>query len=434
MRVLPWPSPHLEHTITPGTERMRAFLSALGNPQQRVPPVIHIAGTNGKGSTAQFLRAILEAQGYRVHAYTSPHLRSWNERILIGGAEVSDAVLSDALRECQAAEAQSGLSVSHFEGFTAAAILLFATHPADVTIIETGLGGRDDATNVWDNVLASVITPISIDHQEFLGHSLEEIATHKAGIIKPTSPCIVAPQHQSVIEAIREQAQRCKAQLFEAGRHWGCEETREGVVLRYETVDGRHTEEPIAEPSLPGAHQCENAATALMTCHVISELLPTTETTRALGIRSTRWPGRLQHLTSGALPKQLPPSWELWCDAAHNEAGAYALGRWLATCTPKPLIIIAGCSRGRSLELLLTKLNLPPESHLIAVDGLVNGVSIGCGVPAPGINSLPPIESVSSLEHAIRRATIIAQETSHGRLIVTGSLHLVGALLELNDQ
>lgn len=434
MRTLPWPSPHIVHDITPGTERMRAFLSELGNPERRVPPVIHVAGTNGKGSTVQFLRAIFEAQGYRVHTYTSPHLLSWNERITIAGEQVSDAALIDALRECQAVEERSGISVSHFEGLTAAAILLFASSLADVTLVETGLGGRDDATNVWDNVLATVLTPISFDHQEFLGYSLEEIASHKAGIIKTDRPCVVALQPDAVSRVIRDQAEHIGGELFEAGRGWYMEQTPRGPVIRYQTGSSILEEEVIPEPSLLGAHQYENAATALMTCHVVAATLPTTPAARARGIRSAQWHGRLQRISSGNVTSQLPPSWQLWCDAAHNEAGAKVLGRWLASLSPRPLIVIAGCSRGRSLDLLLSQLDLPPESPIIAIEGLVNGVPVGHGASSQDTTSIPPIETVASLNAALDRASAIAAQSNTGRLIVTGSLYLVGALLELNDQ
>lgn len=434
MRVLPWPSPHIVHDITPGTERMRRFLSALGNPERRVPPVIHVAGTNGKGSTIQFLRAIFAAQGYRTHTYTSPHLRWWNERILVDGVEVSDYTLHEALDECRVVEQKSGMTVSHFEGFTAAAILLFASSPADVTLIETGLGGRDDATNIWNQLLASVITPISRDHQEFLGQTLGEIAMHKAGIMKRGAPCIVAPQCEAVRPVLRAEAQRCGVTVCEAGVDWFIERTEEGGVVRYSHPTYGKAEECIPEPSLPGAHQYHNAATAVMTCHLVADALPTTAAARAHGIRSARWPGRLHHLRTGALAEQLPPRWELWCDAAHNEGGAAVLVDWLASHELQPLIVIAGCSRGRSLEAFINNLYLHPEARVIAIEGVINDIAIGRGTISSHTPQSPPIETVSSLEYALLRARTIAEQFSSGRIIVTGSLLLVGALLELNDR
>ena len=421
-----WPPFSRFQEIVPGLERMQLLLAALGNPESSLPPVIHVAGTNGKGSTIAFLRSILECQGYLVHSYTSPHLISWNERIVIAGEIVSDAELFEALDECRRAEEKLGVSLSHFEGFTAAALLLYSKRSADVTIVEVGLGGRYDATNVCPEVICSVITPISFDHQEFLGDSLESIAWHKSGIMKCGAPCVVAPQADSVRGVVWKEAEKIGVPLFDACSAWNFKTLAERLVVSGDLC-GKRFDEILPLPTLKGAHQCINAAVAVVTCHAVSDSLPTSVESRGEGILRASWLGRLQRLEGGAIAAQFPPRWELLCDAAHNVAGAAAIGEWLASEERKPMILVAACSRNRSLRQLLNELPLNDLIALVIFCGTIDGVSLG-----PGEDSIDipvPVYRESSVEAAMWRGSQVAQSAKEGRLLVLGSMHLVGSVL-----
>lgn len=410
---------------------MRAFLSVLGNPQCQVPPVIHVAGTNGKGSTIAFLRSILECHGYSAHVYTSPHLVGWNERIRLSGEIVSDEELFQALEECRKREEATGITVSHFEGFTAAALLLFSRRPATVTLVEVGMGGRDDATNVFEQPICSVITPISIDHQEFLGNSLELIAAHKVGIMRAKAPCVVAPQADEVRSVIQREAQAVGAKLFavsaadeEGVWHLSSSGDEWGVAAR---IRGERFQYQLPNLGLQGAHQAVNAAVAVMTCQAIAEVLPTNEEARRQGLTRVVWPGRLQRLERGSCVERFSSDWEIWCDCAHNEGGAAAIGTWLAAQDRRPLIVVAACSRNRSLQKLLDQLPLDDLVALVSFVGMIEGVALG-----PGDESLTltvPVYREESIDAALWRASQVSQSAQVGRLLIFGSLHLVGSVL-----
>src|SRR6516225_5123042 len=289
-------------------DRIRRLLAALGNPERHLPPVIHVAGTNGKGSTIAFMRAALEAAGKTVHVYTSPNLVRLNERFRIGqsnGAQlVGDADLAAALAECEAKN--GGAPITVFEMETAAAFLLFSRYPADIALLEVGLGGRLDATNVIGHPLVGIITPVSLDHSDFLGDSLTEIAAEKAGILKPGSPAVVARQAREALAVIERQAARLRAPLRIAGEDWTATEER-GRLL-YQDDDGLLD---LPAPRLYGRHQFENAGVAIAALRAVGELkLPAAafET----GIAKAEWPARMQRLTQGQLAAQCPPGSELW--------------------------------------------------------------------------------------------------------------------------
>jgi dihydrofolate synthase/folylpolyglutamate synthase len=421
-----WPPFSRFHEIVPGLERMHLLLDALGNPERRLPPVIHVAGTNGKGSTIAFLRSIFECQGYSVHSYTSPHLISWNERIVLSGEIVSDAELFEALEECRRAEERAGIAVSHFEGFTAAALLLYSKRTADVTLVEVGLGGRYDATNVFPEVLCSVITPISFDHQEFLGDSLESIAWHKSGIITGGSPCVVAPQTNSVSGVLRIEAEKAGVPLFDAGGVWNFTTSSESLVVSGDLC-GKRFEDVVPLPTLKGTHQHTNAAVAVVTCHALEDSLPTSVESRRKGVSRASWSGRLQRLEGREIAERFPPRWELLCDAAHNVAGAAAIGEWLASEERKPMILVAACSRNRSLRQLLNELLLDDLIALVIFCGTIDGVVLGPGEDP--IDIPVPVYRESSVEAAMLRGSQIARTAEEGRLLVLGSLHLVGTVL-----
>src|ERR1044071_4642253 len=295
-------------------DRVRLLLAGLDHPQQKLPPVIHVAGTNGKGSTIAFLRAILEAAGKRVHTYTSPHLVRFNERFRIGnvgeGRLVSDEELAAAMEECERANA--GAPITVFEITTAAGMLLFARNPADVVLMEVGLGGRLDATNVIDHPLVTIITRISIDHVDFLGDSLEKIAAEKAGILKRGTPAIIAAQDRDALAAIERQAAKLGAPLKVAGEDWTATEERGRLVYQDEAglLD-------LPAPRLYGRHQFENAGLAIAALRTAGKF-PGSSGAYETEMARADWPARLHRLGQGKLIELLPPGSELWLDGGHN--------------------------------------------------------------------------------------------------------------------
>src|SRR5918993_3915741 len=322
-------------------DRMWRILERLDHPHRGLPPVIHVAGTNGKGSTIAFLRAMLEAAGLRVHVYTSPHLVRFNERFRLGtnsgGVLASDAELAAALEECE--RRNNGEPITVFEITTAAGFLLFARHPADVLLLEVGLGGRLDATNVIDDPLATIITPVALDHLEFLGDSIEKIAAEKAGIIKRGVPVIVGPQPRDALRVIERQAARLAAPARIAGEHWSANEERGRLV--YQDDDGLLD---LPAPRLFGRHQFDNAGAAIAALRTLVEpKIP--HAAFEAGLTKAEWPARLQRLTHGHLVALAPSSSELWLDGGHNPDGSRAVAAALAEAeerVSRPLVLIVG--------------------------------------------------------------------------------------------
>src|SRR5947208_5846265 len=293
--------------------RIERLLAALGNPQEHLPPAIHVAGTNGKGSTVATMRACLEAAGYRVHVYTSPHLVRFNERIRLAGELIEDEALIALLEECE--QVNAGQPITFFEVATCAAFLAFSRIPADIALLETGLGGRLDTTNVVRRPAATAITPISLDHQAFLGDTIAAIAGEKAGILKPGAPAIIGPQPDAAQAVIEARAAALDAPLFRWHREWHCEplsslsriagegaraqsaRAGEGVGMRYE---GPRWQLDLPLPSLPGAHQIVNAGTAIACLEQLPQFsLPPAAI--ADGLRHIDWPARMQRLRHGPL-------------------------------------------------------------------------------------------------------------------------------------
>jgi dihydrofolate synthase/folylpolyglutamate synthase len=383
--------------------RMEKLLAALGSPQLRLPPVVHIAGTNGKGSTLAFLRAMAEADGKRVHAYTSPHLVRFNDRIVLAGKEIEDATLLPLLQ--RVAEAARSISVTFFEATTAAAFLAFTENPADFLLLETGLGGRLDATNMVPNPALTLITPIGLDHMEFLGDSLAQIAAEKAGIMKQNVPCIAAAQVKEVEEVFLKSAESLHVPLMLVGRDWNTERGLKG----------------LPDPSLMGAHQRHNAALAVMA----ARQLGLSKQAIARGIAAAHWPGRMQRLTHGVLVEAWGTRGDVIVDGAHNAHAAQAMAEWMSA-HPQPITLICGMMARKDARAFLTPL-APYVGHLIAVP--IEGED--CYAPA----ALAKLAEASG----IRRATVcqsmkevssaLALEDS-GTLLITGSLFLAGELLK----
>ena len=309
-------------------DRMWRLLDALGNPQDDLPPVIHIAGTNGKGSTQAMIRAGLEAAGHSVHAYTSPHLVRFHERIRVAGSLISEAALTDILDECEAANA--GAPITYFEITTCAALLAFSRTKADFTLMEVGLGGRLDATNVVAKPRLTVITPVSMDHEAFLGGALADIAREKAGIIKRRVPLIVGRQSDAGLEVIERAAERQLAPVQVFGQQWHAAAERDGMIYQDERglLD-------LPRPNLPGDHQIENAGMALNALRALGCDAAACEA----GVTRAEWPGRMQRL-------DLPG--EVWLDGGHNPAAGEAIAQLLRAMPERPTHMICGMLNTKS--------------------------------------------------------------------------------------
>ena len=401
------------------------MLADLGAPQKHLPAVVHVAGTNGKGSTIAFMRAALEAAGKRVHVYTSPHLVRFNERIRLAGNIVDDETLFGALDRCESVNA--GQSISVFEITTAAAFLLFSEIPADYLLLEVGLGGRFDATNVIDNPAATIITPVSFDHPEFLGATVEKIAFEKAGILKRGAPAIIGEQQEGALKVIEREALRCGAPMILSGRDYFMRE--ENGRLVFEDSAGL-LDLPL--PRLPGRHQHANAANALAALRVIEPGFGAHALERAM--LDADWPARLQRLRAGRLVSLAPPRAEIWLDGGHNEDGGRVLAQAMADMeeqSSRPLALICGALSTKDTAGFLRHFKgLAQETLAVPIAGDHSGrpaeevATIAQGV---GLNAA----ACASVEAALR--FLAAREWQKPpRILIAGSLYLAGAVLEEN--
>lgn len=401
--------------------RTLRMLEAVGRPQDRLPPVIHVAGTNGKGSTIAYLRAMLEAQGKRVHVYTSPHLVAFRERIRLAGELVSSRALNKALEECE--KANKGRPITFFEITTVAAFLLFSRVPADYLLLEVGLGGRFDSTNVIERPFGTVITPVSMDHTQFLGETLPEIASAKAGIIKRGAPLVVARQPGEALAVIEQEAKDQGVAPFVAGTDFDGFAQRGKLV--YQDEDGL-LDLPL--PALTGAHQVDNAALAIAALRHFR--IAEDEAAIAAGLKSVVWPARLMPLR-GALSSYLNEGQELWLDGGHNAAGAQVLAlalKDMARARPTPLVLICGMMASKDAA-----------NFFAAFEGMVSHVFT---VPIPGEPGALPARALAGFPKARGIETTIArsvpaalQRAAHfpgARIVICGSLYLAGAVLKQN--
>jgi dihydrofolate synthase/folylpolyglutamate synthase len=410
-------------------DRMWRILDRLDHPEKRIPPAIHVAGTNGKGSTVAFMRAMLEASGRSVHVYTSPHLVRFNERFRLGAAGagrlVGDEALAAALEECERANGNEPITV--FEIETAAAFLLFSRQPADLTLLEVGLGGRLDATNVIERPIACAITPVSMDHLEFLGDSIEKIAAEKAAILKRSVPAAIAPQADAALMVIEQEAKRVRAPLRVAGEHWSVHGEHGRLV--YQDDDGL-LDLPL--PKLAGRHQVENAGVAIATLRATGLGLRPADF--EAGIARAEWPARMQRLTQGRLKTLIPPDSELWLDGGHNADGGRAVAAALGDIeerVPRPLILIVGMLATKDNAGFLRNFSgiarrviavpVPRQDKSVPAEMLVD-IARSVGLPA---------ESRDTLEAAL--AAVARFDLAPApRVLITGSLYLAGEVLALN--
>ena len=398
-------------------DRMVQVLPALGHPERHLPPIIHVAGTNGKGSTQAMIRAGMEAAGRVVHAYTSPHLARFHERIRVAGQIISEPDLTAILDECE--RACQGRSITFFEVTTAAALLAFARTPADYTLLEVGLGGRFDATNVFAAPLLTIITPVSIDHQQYLGNTLPEIASAKAGIIKRRVPCVVGPQADEALAVIEAEAARLGAPLLVHGQHWHAAAERGRLIFQDENglLD-------LPLPNLPGPHQIDNAGAALMALRHLGFDADACEA----AVTRADWPARMQRLRHGPLVSAAPLV-ELWLDGGHNPAGGAAVAATLAAMTKRPTHLICGMLNTKDVRgymeplapqvTALQAVSIPGERNTLPAEA-TRDAALSAGINATTAPSV-----------AAALATIAAADPQ-ARVLICGSLYLAGSVLREN--
>jgi dihydrofolate synthase/folylpolyglutamate synthase len=409
-------------------DRMWRILDALGHPERKLPPVIHVAGTNGKGSTVAFMRAMLEAAGRSVHVYTSPNLVRLNERFRLGraggGVLVGDDELVATLAECERANGDQPITV--FEIETAAGLLLFARHPADVLLLEVGLGGRLDATNVVDRPLASVITPVSIDHVDFLGDTLEKIATEKAAILRRGVPAVVSRQTEGPLSVIMARGEEVGAPLHVAGQDWVAGEERGRLV--YQDTDGLLDLPP---PRLFGRHQFDNAGTAIAALRAAGLKLPAAAFEQ--GVVAADWPARMQRLATGTLPPRAPAGSELWLDGGHNADGGRTIAGALADLeerVSRPLVLIVGMLSTKDAEGFLRNFAGLARALIAVPIGQEKGIApeaLAATARRVGLTA----QSAGSVEEALEMVCALELEPPP-RVLITGSLYLAGAVLAAN--
>jgi dihydrofolate synthase/folylpolyglutamate synthase len=397
--------------------RVDRLLERLGNPERQIPPVIHIAGTNGKGSTQAMIRAGLEAGGDRVHAYTSPHLARFHERIRLAGALISEPALTALLDECVTVNGPE--EITFFEITTCAAFLAFARTPADWTLLEVGLGGRLDATNVVGRPRLTIITPVSLDHQSFLGDTVAAIAGEKAGIIKRGVPVIVGPQSDEGLAVIEATAARLGAPVLAFGQHWHVSEDRGRLVFQDENglLD-------LPLPNLPGPHQIQNAGAALAALRALGrdEAACEAAVTRAV------WPARMQRLRHGPLVEAAPKV-ELWLDGGHNPAGGEAIAATLARMPARETHLICGMLNTKDVTGYM--LPLAPQVtrlHAVSIPGEKN--TLPAAVTRDAARAAG-IDAVTAASVADALATI-ATTSPEARVLICGSLYLAGSVLREN--
>jgi dihydrofolate synthase / folylpolyglutamate synthase len=402
--------------------RMEQCLATLSHPERRLPPVVHVAGTNGKGSTCAFLRAIAEAAGLRVHVYTSPHLVRFHERIRLAGRLVEEDALTEALEAVERANA--GAPITVFEITTAVAFQLFAEVPADLLVLEVGLGGRFDATNVVARPAATAITSVSMDHMDFLGDTLGAIAAEKAGILKPGAPCATGRQEPAALAVIEARAQEIGAPLSARDAAWRIAPRGDAAGLRYEDAAGTLD---LPAPGLIGPYQADNAGIAIAALRAWGPAWLNAKAIAA-GVARAEWPARMQRLAGGQLAAALPPGWELWLDGGHNPGAGMALAAqleaWRAEAPGRPIHLLVGMKQGKGAEAFLAPL-LPladtvwavtePGQHLALPVEAIVAASGGRARPGPRV-----AEALAALP----------RETAEARVLICGSLYLAGEVLK----
>ncbi|MGY8990777.1 MAG: bifunctional folylpolyglutamate synthase/dihydrofolate synthase [Rhodospirillales bacterium] len=405
-------------------DRIEHLLERLGNPHHNLPPVVHVAGTNGKGSTIAFMRACLEAAGYRVHVYTSPHLVRFNERIEIAGKIIPDNVLVSILEECEAANGSD--PITFFEITTVAAFLAFSRYEADIVLLETGLGGRLDATNLIAKPALTVITPISIDHQQFLGDTLAEIAAEKAGILKAGVTCVVAAQPAAAANVIKQQANAVGAPLLWAGTDFSFNAAADPFTVTLGSQDIA-----LPRPALNGPHQYQNAALAIAGLKQLQQF-SIDDAALALGLQTVQWPARMQRLGHGPLTQSLPAGWTLWLDGGHNQAAGQVIAEQCGQWSDQSLYLIFGMLNTKDPIPYLTPIKPYAQNlYALAIPGeaaSLSATALQAAAQEVGFSAMAVPSVAAALDH------ICENETKPSRILICGSLYLAGTVLKENRE
>jgi dihydrofolate synthase/folylpolyglutamate synthase len=420
VRMPHWPIPPWHKNIKYELSRVEMLLAELENPHLRLPPVIHVAGTNGKGSTLAFLRAIFEDAGYKAHVYTSPHLIEFNERIVVASKKISDSELFEVAERVRIASLKLTFEPTFFEATTVIALLAFANNSADIFLLETGMGGRLDATNIFEHPLATIITSISNDHMEYLGPTLPIIAREKAGIIKSNAPCIISNQTSEVYEVLFDECAKKTAPSIAFQYNFGLDQIEDNFKFLMQDF-----ELDLPKLSLAGEHQYLNAASAIA-CVKNIQGFNITNSNIIKGLQSAKWPARLQKIEQGKFKNMLGTKFEIWVDGAHNEAGAQMLSHWVKDNNKTPLYLIFGMTKKRNVEAFLKNF-----------EGIAQGVygvlieAEPSSYPANKLRELASRVNIKFIEaESIEDAVInIKNQTSHGIVLVLGSLFLAGDVL-----
>ncbi|MDA0939093.1 MAG: bifunctional folylpolyglutamate synthase/dihydrofolate synthase [Proteobacteria bacterium] len=426
-----WPIPRYDKNINLGLDRIKELLNKLGNPHLKIPPVIHVAGTNGKGSTIAFLTSILQSAGYKIHRYTSPHLVRFNERIIISDTEITDNELYAIIEEVR--YAAKDMDLTFFEGTTAAAFLAFSKKSADISLIEVGLGGRLDATNVIKNPILSIITPVSMDHMDYLGNNLSSIASEKAGIIKQKTPCVISWQYKESQEILLKICKKMNAETFVFGEHWNIEKTNQKdnsfLIFQNENKNIK-----LPKPSLRGVYQILNAGTAIAASVVLQRSYDITNHDLARGISSAIWPARFEKINKGLLFDILPSNISFFMDGAHNIAGAEMLAASIKEISSKNdlIYIINGRTEKRDIESFLQYFKglaemiiaIPIESEPLSEKAKnIHQTAQNMGFRADIANNIKDAVMKCILDARSRAAIIIA----------CGSLYIAGDIAKANS-
>ena len=408
--------------------RLKKLLDSLGTPEENLPPIIHVAGTNGKGSTVATLAAIYKSAGYRVHIYTSPHLVRFTERIVVSGSEISKSYLEELLIECE--DANNGESITFFEITTAAAMLAFSRNPADLLLLEVGLGGRFDATNVIETPTLSVITPVSMDHQDFLGKTIDEIAFEKAGILKPSVPAIIGPQTNEALNVIKRRALELGSSAYIFGEDWNISPANNQLIFKMGSKSCI-----VPRPNLLGDHQIQNAGCALASVKLLNGQFPVSPQEIDMGLVSINWPARLQKLKEGNLIENLLEDVEIWIDGGHNQDAAKAIAStlrdWRTASREISIHMVFGALNNRCPQNFLQYFtNVIDTIRAVDIPGETNALSAleietaarECGLKAYSAKGISPAIT-----------DIISNSGGKRRILICGSLYLAGAVLRENN-
>jgi len=411
-----------------GLDRMLAALERIGSPHRRLPPALHIAGTNGKGSTVAYLKAMLEAAGKSVHVFTSPHLVRFNERIVLAGEEISDEALAEVLVRCD--REVGAKSLTFFEATTCAAFLAFAETPADYLILETGLGGRLDATNVLETILAALITPVALDHQQFLGSTIVDIAREKAGIFRHGAPAVIGPQTPEAMQTLASAAERIGAPLFAYGSSWNA--FLEHGRLVYQDDDGLRD---LSAPRLIGMHQIANAGLAVAGLKAAGIELD--DETLSAGLENASWPARMQRLKQGPVVdyvrEHCAGAPEVWLDGGHNPHAARAIASAIADLeekAPRPLVLISGMQETKDHEGFFGAFSgIAAAAFTVRADH--DGAAPAEFIAAAAERADIPAAPCASFNDALRQA--VGNGRTPLRILICGSLYLAGEVLAENS-